>query len=54
MGRILDMKDGWRWRRLMGGWDGGLGRDSHFDEMGSKQKKNSAEFEVDVVEERRA
>lgn len=48
------MKDGWRWRSLMGGSDGGLGRDSHFDEIGSKQKKIScAEFEVDAVEERR-
>lgn len=47
------MNDEWRWRSFRGGLDGGLGRDSHADEMGSKQK-NSTEFEFDEVEERRA
>lgn len=47
------MKDEWRRRSFRGGLDSGLGRDSHANEMGSKQK-NSTEFEVGEVEERRA
>lgn len=64
-GRILGMKDGCRRSRHRGGSDGGLGRDLHFDEMGSKQKnaaecdwhwpwRQSAEGAVAEVRQRRA
>lgn len=44
IGRFRDMKEGWRWRRWRGGFEGGGGRGFHVDEIGSREK-NSTEFD---------